>query len=146
MFNEIKEILIDCPVCEMETKITAREIKLAIQHKKYTGGLILVSCNECCRALVLPEEIPGDGAALDEWFVEAAEDPDDICPCLPMLDLGQEKIPSGSYDDLGVTYYRPGGGGLVMRKRPYMYTYGIDPACHLKKNPSMAGQAFKVGR
>jgi len=143
---ESKDIVIDCPACERETKITTREIKLAVQHKKDTGGLILVSCTECCRALVLPDDIPGDGAALDEWFVDAVEDPEDYCACLRMLDSDQEKIPSGSFDDLGVTKYRPGGGGPAMRKRPYMYAYGIDPACHLKKNPSMGGQVFKVGK
>lgn len=146
MPDKIKDIMIDCPACEKETKITARDIKLAIQHKKETGGLILVSCNECCRALVMPEEIPGSGAALDEWFVEASENPDDYCACIPMLDPGQEKTPAGNYADLGVTYYRPGGGGLVMRKRPYMYSYGINPECHLKKNPSMGGKPYKTGR
>jgi hypothetical protein len=146
MPDEIKDIMIDCPVCEKETKITVREMKLAIQHRKETGGLVLVSCTECCRALVLPDDIPRDGVALEEWFVEAAEDPDNCCACIPMLDPDQEKIPAGAFDDLGVIKYRPGGGGPVMRKRPYMYAYGIDPACHLKKNPSMGANPFKVGK
>jgi hypothetical protein len=145
MSGEIKDIMIDCPACEKETKITVRDIKLAIQHRKETGDLILVSCKECCRALVLPDDIPGDGAALEEWFVEATENPDDYCACIPMLDSDQEKIPAGGFDDLGVTKYRPGGGGPAMRKRPYMYAYGIDPACHMAKNPSMGGKPMKVG-
>jgi len=144
MTDELKGITIDCVVCEKETTITARDIKLAIQHKKDTGGLILVSCNECCRVLVMPEGIPQDGAELEEWIVQAAEDPDDYCRCVPMLDSTQERIPAGSYADLGVTFYRPGGGGQPLKKRPYMYNYGIDPAKHIAKNPSMGGVPFRV--
>jgi len=143
--TNIRTIQIDCPACEKEITIQEHDIKLALQHKKDTGGLILVSCPECCRALVMPAAIPEDGAELEEWFVRAAEDPDEICPCIPMLDPEQEKIPNGSYSDLGVTFYRPGSGGQPLKKRPYMYNYGIDPACHMKKNPSMGGQPFKIG-
>lgn len=144
MTDEIKGITIDCPACERETTITAREIKLAIQHEKDTGGLILVSCNECCRVLVMPEGMPQDGAELEEWIVQAAEDPDDYCRCVPMLDPTQEQIPAGSYADLGVIFYRPGGGGIALKKRPYMRTYGINPQCHIAKNPGMGGVPFRV--
>lgn len=145
MAEELKGIDIDCPVCEKEVTITSREIKLAIQHKKDTGGLALVSCPECCRALVLPEGIPQSGAELEEWIISEIEDPEDCCGCVPMLDPTQEQIPTGSYADLGVTFYRPGGGGVAMKKRPYMYAYGIDPACHIAKNPGMGGKPFKAG-
>jgi hypothetical protein len=142
MANDIK---IDCPVCENPITIKARDIKLAVQHKKDTGGKILISCPECCRALVLPDGTPTDGAELEEWIVKESEKPDDCCGCVPMLDSTQEQIPNGSYTDLGVTFYRPGSGGKPMKKRSYMMTYGINPECHMAKNPGMGGKAFKTG-
>ena len=135
-------IEIMCPVCEKDISLTEREIKLAVRAKTETGGMVLVSCPECCRALRIASEIPDDIA---EWIAEAAEDPDTCCPCVPMLDPVQEQIPNGSYADLGVTFYRPGGGGKPMKKRPYMATYGINPECHTSKNPSMGGKPFKIG-
>lgn len=136
------DIKIDCPVCENPIAIKARDIKLAVQHKKDTGGMVLVSCPECCRVLRIASEIPDD---ITEWIVEAAENPEDCCPCVPMLDSTQERIPSGSYADLGVTFYRPGGGGKPMKKRAYMATYGINPECHTEKNPGLGGKPFAIG-
>jgi hypothetical protein len=138
------DIKTDCPVCENPITIKARDIKLAVQHKKDTGGKILVSCPSCCRALALAGDVP-DGSTIEEWVTAMAENPDDWCGCVPMLDSTQEKIPSGSYADLGVTFYRPGSGGQPMKKRPYMFAYGIDPQCHMAKNPGMGGKPFKIG-
>ncbi len=138
------EINTDCPVCEKEISISARDIKLAISHRKETNGKILVSCPECCRALVLESEQIGEDQTIDEWIGTIAENPD-WCGCVPMLDSTQERIPNGSYADLGVTFYRPGGGGKPMKKRQYMATYGINPECHMKKNPGVGGKPFQIG-
>ena len=64
----MKDIKTDCPVCEAEITITGREIKLASQHRKETGGKVLVSCPECCRALALPDPIPEGEADLEAWI------------------------------------------------------------------------------
>jgi len=135
-------IEIICPICEKDISLTEREIKLAVRAKKDTGGMILVSCPECCRVLRIASEVPDD---ITEWIAEAAEDPDQCCPCVPMLDSTQEQIPNGSYADLGVTFYRPGNGGKPMKKRAYMTTYGINPECHMAKNPGLGGKPFKIG-
>ncbi len=38
----MKDISTICPVCEADIVITARELKLASQHRKETGGKVLV--------------------------------------------------------------------------------------------------------
>ena len=141
MANDIET---DCPVCEKEISIRARDIKLAVQHRKDTGGKILVSCPDCCRALALEGDVP-ENMTVDEWVSQMVENPDDWCGCVPMLDATQEEIPNGSYADLGVTFYRPGSGGKALKKRPYMFAYGIDPACHMAHNPSMGGKPVNLG-
>ncbi len=142
---EERNIKIDCPVCEEEVEISARDIRLAIQHKNKTGGKALVSCPECCRVLVLPEGVPESGDALEEWVTKEAENPEDCCGCVPVLDENVVKTPTGGYKDLNVWYYRPGGGGNALRKREYMLEYGINPECYMNKNPSMGGKPTKVG-
>lgn len=139
------DIETDCPVCEEEITIKARDIKLAVQHRKETGDNILVSCPACCRALRLEGDVPGN-MTVDQWIAKMAEDPEDWCGCVPMLDATQEQIPAGKFADLGVTFYRPGSGGPALKKRPYMYNYGIDPSCHLSKNPSMGETPVDLGR
>jgi hypothetical protein len=133
-----------CPICEKDITIKARDIKLAVQHIKETNNKLLVGCPECCRVLLIPEKLP-EGGYLDEWIATIAEN-DDWCGCVPLLDPTQAKIPNGSYSDLGVTMYRPGSGGAPMRKRAYMLLYGIDPECHLAKNPSMGGKPKDLGK
>jgi hypothetical protein len=139
------DIMIDCPVCEESVQIATREIKLAIQHKKDTDGKILITCPACCRALEVPPEIPQNGAELTEWLGEMAENPDDWCGCVPMLDMNQERRPAGGYADLNIWYYQPGGGGKPLPKRKYMLTYGINPQCYMAKNPDMGGKPTKLG-
>jgi hypothetical protein len=143
--DELKDITIDCPVCEESVTIKARDIRLAIQHKKETDGKILIWCPECCRVLELPEATPQDGVALDEWLGNMAENPDDWCGCVPVLDDTVVRIPNGGYADLNVWYWRPGGGGKALRKRRYMLEYGIQPECHNKKNPAMGGKPVVTG-
>jgi hypothetical protein len=138
------EITTDCPVCEKTITITSRDIKLAVQHKADTGGEVLVTCSECCRALRMPPDMP-QGGDLDEWISKVSTD-EDWNGCIPMLDPTQEAIPAGSYSDLGVTFYRPGSGGTPMKKRPYMFTYGINPECHMGKNPNMGGKPVELGK
>jgi hypothetical protein len=137
----MSEILTICPVCEKDIKITERDILLAVQHKVDTGGNILVSCPECCRALVVPDV---DEANVTEWVISIAER-DDWNGCVPMLDDTQIRIPSGSRGDMGVLEYVPGSGGPAMRKRPYMWKYGVNPECHMKKNPDMGEEPFVIG-
>ena len=145
--TEEKDITIDCPVCEDTVNITARNIRLAIQHKKQTDGKILISCPSCCRALELPgNEIPQNGAELTQWLGKVADNPDDWCGCVPVLDENIVSTPNGGYADLNIWYYRPGNGGKPMTKRKYMLTYGIDPKCYQAKNPDMGAEPFDTGR
>lgn len=137
--NRMTEIKTICPVCEKDITIADRDITLAVSHKEDTGGNVLVTCSECCRALVVPVE--GDPA---EWIAEASQD-DDWNGCVPMLDDTEIKKPSGSRGDLGVLEYIPGDGGPAMRKRPYMWKYGINPECHMAKNPSMGKKPKVLG-
>jgi hypothetical protein len=146
LMTDGKGITIDCPVCEEETTITEKEIRMAIQHRGSTGGKILVFCDQCCRALVLPEDVPTDGAALEQWITAEEENPDDCCECVPMLDRNQEITPNGGYADLNLWYYRPGNGKTPLPERRYRYTYGISPKCYQAKNPSMGGTPTRVGK
>jgi hypothetical protein len=141
-----KGITIDCPVCENETTITAKEIRMAVQHRGKTGGKILVFCDQCCRALVLPEGVPTDGAALEQWIVSEEEDPQDCCGCVPMIDGDLEMFkPNGGYADLGLWFYKPGNGGKPLPEREYRYAYGISPKCHNAKNPGLGGKPKVLG-
>lgn len=144
MSTKITKISTICPVCEKDIEIKTREIKLSMRHKKETGGKVLVSCPECCRALKLDDTVPTEESLIDSWVGEVSKD-EDWCGCLPMLDPTQEKTPAGSYSDLGVTVYRPGGGGKALGKYPYMAKYGINPQCYMAKNPSMGKKPFKIG-
>ena len=128
-----------CPVCEKDITITERDIKLAVQHKADTGGNVLVTCPECCRALVVPVE--GDPV---EWVISIAER-DDWNGCVAMLDDTEIQKPSGSRGDLGVLEYIPGNGAKALRKRPYMFVYGVNPECHTAHNPSMGKKPFVLG-
>jgi hypothetical protein len=128
-----------CTVCEKDISITEREIKLAIQHKGETGGKILVSCPECCRVLVMPDDTP-EGADLSQWITYVQD-----VVCVPILDDDYIRIPAGKVVLLGKTSYKPGGGDQALGKRAYMYRYGINPECAVAKNPSVGGKPFKIG-
>jgi hypothetical protein len=98
------EIVTTCPVCEEDITITDRDIKLSIQHKGDTGGKILVSCQNCCRVLVMPEDMP-QGADLDQWITDVGD-----VVCVPILNDDYIRIPAGKTVLLGKTTYMPGGG------------------------------------
>ena len=134
------EITTVCFVCEEDITITERDIKLAIQHKKDTGGKVLVSCPNCCRVLVMPEDMPEEGADLAQWITNV----DDVM-CVPMLEEDYIRIPAGKTTILGKTTYMPGGGSGGLMKRPYMFKYGINPECALAKNASQGGKPIVIG-
>ncbi|MFA7164602.1 MAG: hypothetical protein WC124_01980 [Desulfoplanes sp.] len=138
-------ITIECPACERDTVITDKMIKSGIRHSKDLGR-IFVWCDQCCRVLVMPDGIPTEGMALDQWITSEAENPDDCCGCVPLLDETPGITPTGSTGDLGVMKYIPGNGGKAIGKWDYMAAYGINPECHMAKNPSMGGKPFKTGR
>jgi hypothetical protein len=146
MADETKGVKIDCPACEEETVITEKEIRMAIQHKGVTGGLVLVYCTKCCRALRMADGIPQDGMALEQWIAKEVDNPDDCCECIPMLDPTQESTPVGGYADLNLWVYRPGNGKTPLAERPYRYTYGISARCYQAKNPSMGGTPVQLGK
>ena len=133
------EIVTTCPVCEEDITITDRDIKLSIQHKGDTGGKILVSCQNCCRVLVMPEDMP-QGADLDQWITDVGD-----VVCVPILNDDYIRIPAGKTVLLGKTTYMPGGGSGALMKRPYMFRYGINPECALAKNVSEGGKPFVIG-
>ena len=139
--NQVTEINTICPVCEKDITITEHDIQLAVQHKQDTGGNVLVTCPECCRALVVPNVNETD---ITEWVISIAQR-DDWNGCVPMLDDTEIRKPSGSRGDLGVLEYIPGNGGPALRRHAYMFTYGIDPACHMAKNPGTGGKPFVIG-
>lgn len=135
----VKEIETICPVCEEDITIAEREIKLAIQHKGESGGKILVSCPECCRVLVMPEDMP-EGAELEQWITDV----EDVV-CVPILNDDYIRIPTGQTILLGKKTYMSGGGDAPLMKRAYMARYGINPECAIAKNPSMGSKPFKIG-
>jgi hypothetical protein len=118
-------LAIDCPICERAIEILEREMKLAVQHKRSTGDKPLVSCPKCCRVMELTGPLPEN---VQEWLVNL----DDII-CVPFLDDTYVKLPAGYQLIQGLKMYRPGGGGKLLRRRDYMYQYGMDPECRLKK-------------
>jgi len=124
----MKDVSTICPVCETDIVIAAREIKLASQHRKETGGRVLVSCLNCCRVLALPGPIPEGEAELEEWATSVED-----CCCVPLLNDEDVRMPNGCIDNLGKKVYRPGGGGQALTKRAYMARYGIDPDAAWKK-------------
>ena len=130
-----------CPVCEQDIEIKAQDLKLAIRHKAETGNKVLVHCPECCRSLKMPDDMPKDDLALNEWIGNVG---DDFGECVPMLDDTQAKTPNGYIGDLGVKLYRPGSGGKPLAKYPYMFRYGINPECYLAKNNSQGRKPFVI--
>lgn len=114
-----------CPVCEEDIVIEERDIKRAEMHKGEAGGLILVGCPNCCRALVISEEV------FRQFEAEPNED-DTWLPCLELEGV-VAKMPTGYESHMGVKEYKPGGGGDSKPRFAYMIAYGIDPACALKK-------------
>lgn len=136
----MSKIELICPVCENDISISTREIKLAISHKKETGGNVLVSCPECCRVLVMPLGVPEDTEAVEQWITDV-----DNVTCVPLLNGDYVRIPSGSITLLGRTTYKPGGGDTALPKRQYMFRYGINPECAVSKNPSLGGKPFVTG-
>jgi hypothetical protein len=128
-----------CPVCENDISISAREMKLALSHKKETGGKPIVSCPECCRCLLLPE-MPENGADLEQWITDVSD-----AVCIPMLDDEYIREPTGYSSHLGVRVYTSGAGETGLPKRTYMFKYGINPECAIAKNPNMGGKPFKIG-
>jgi hypothetical protein len=129
-----------CPVCEEDITISSREIALAIQHKKSTGGRTLVSCPECSRALVLPEGIPATEDYIEVWIGNI----DDVL-CVPMRNDEDIRLPNGFVDNVGKKAWRPGGGGPALAKRPYMFKYGIDPERAWAKMKREKLEPFKIG-
>lgn len=134
------KIQLICPVCEEDIEIADREIKIAIQHKKDTGGNVLVSCPECCRVLVMPKDMPVGNAELDQWVTDVQD-----VVCVPILNDDYIRIPTGQSDLLGKKTYMSGGGDTALMKRSYMFRYGVNPECALRKNMSLGSKPFKVG-
>jgi hypothetical protein len=132
-----------CPVCDKDIEIGERDIKIAVQHKAETQGMNLVSCPECCRVLVLPNDLPVDGDQLRQWISEN-EDSDDWLGDLCNLKGIVASKPTGFIEELGVREYRPGSGSKPLPKRKYMLAYGINPACAQdKRGPEKT--PFKTG-
>ena len=123
--EKMSVLSIDCPVCERAIEISEREMRLAAQHKRSTGNKLLVSCPKCCRVLEMTGIQPEN---VQEWIVNL----DDII-CVPFLDDTYVKLPAGYQLIMGLKMYRPGGGGKLLRKREYMFQYGMDPECRLKR-------------
>jgi hypothetical protein len=115
-----------CPVCERDIEIPERDLQLAFKHKAESGDRAMASCPKCCRAL----EINGGGLPgnIDSWL----PDIDDMF-CFPFLEDTVARNPAGYEVEGGIIYYRPGGGGSLLPKREYMFKYGIDPECSLKR-------------
>lgn len=139
----MKDVNITCPVCEEDVTITAREIRLAMQHRNETGGKALVSCSNCCRVMVLPDNIPEGDVELEEWIVKQAES-NDWLACLRLLEPELEKEPLGCNDYNGKKLYIAGLGGQGLTKRAYMFAFGIDPERMLAKK-GLSGKPFKIG-
>lgn len=137
----MNDILTICPVCEMDITITARELKIASQHRGETGNKVLVSCPNCCRSLALPDPIPEGEAELEEWATDVSG-----CCCIPLLNEEDVRMPNGIIDNQGKKAWRPGCGGQALMKRPYMFRYGINPeAMWLKMQGGEAKKPFKIG-
>jgi hypothetical protein len=134
------EISTICPVCEADIVISARELKIASQHRAETGGRVLVSCPECCRVLALPDPIPEGEAELEAWSTSVED-----CCCVPLLNDEDVRIPNGVMDNLGKKAYRPGGGGPALMKRAYMARYGINPEAMWAKMGGGEKKPFKIG-
>jgi hypothetical protein len=137
----MKDITTDCPICEEEITITGREIKLASQHRKETGGKVLVSCPKCCRVVALPDPIPDGEAELEEWATDIKD-----CCCVPILNEEDVRLPNGIIDNQGKKAWRPGGGGPALMKRLYMFRYGINPeTMWAKMQGGEVQKPFKIG-
>lgn len=120
-----------CPACDEEIEITDSDIRKAKRKAASVGGLLLKGCPNCCRVMVL------DGEALTRLEAAADRETDATgdeswLPCLELTGV-VAKMPAGGEEHMGIWMYRPGGGGDAMERWPYMATYGIDPACALKK-------------
>lgn len=134
------EIETICPICEEDITISSRELKISSQHRKETGGKVLVSCPNCCRVLALPDPIPEEEAELEAWSTSVED-----CCCVPLLNDEDVRIPNGVMDNLGKKAYRPGGGGPALMKRAYMARYGINPETMWARMQGGEKKAFKIG-
>jgi len=115
----------ECPACDEEIEVTDSDIRKAKRKAASVGGLLLKGCPNCCRGMVM------DGEALARLETVAAED-DTWLPCLELEGVVAE-MPAGGEEHMGIWEYKPGGGSDSLERWPYMATYGIDPACALKK-------------
>lgn len=136
----MKEITTICPICEEDIIISPRELKIASQHRKETGGKVLVSCPECCRVLALPDPIPEGEAELEAWSTSVED-----CCCVPLLNDEDVRLPNGPIDNQGKKIWRPGSGGPALMKRAYMYRYGINPETMWAKMGGGERKPFKIG-
>jgi len=132
MAKTLREIYTVCPYCEEDIVIGEREIKLAVRHGSKTGRA-LVACENCCRTLQLPENVPEGEADLAEWFVDLHRESDDWLDCIGLLNQEVEKEPLGFEMISQVVYYKSGGGAKGLRRREYMEAFGFDPYCFLHK-------------
>jgi len=101
-------------------EISNRDIKLAVSHMM--GGKALVHCPDCCRVLVLPDDVPEGAADLEEWVI-VQEQSDDWCPCISLLNDEEAKLPGGVIENVGKKLYRPGEGSGLYSKREYMLRF-----------------------
>jgi hypothetical protein len=116
------DLLTICPYEEIDITISERNIELAKMHRGTSGKKLLVACPECCRTLeITPNNI-------DEWSPDLRN-----VSCVPLLQSEEVRIPNGYMKVGGLILYRPGGGDQLLRKREYMYLYGMDPQCYLDK-------------
>ena len=114
-----------CPVCDQDIEITDDAIRHSIVHLPETNNVLLVSCPNCCRALV-PN---ATGDRLQELSVVLPGQAENWLACVPLLEPQLIQEPNGCNDYQGEKVYRPGDGNDQLRRYPYMFKYGIDPAC-----------------
>lgn len=139
------DIEIECPACYKDTIITEKMLKSGIKHSKGIGAILVWCADHCCRAIRVPDGIPTEGTDFSKWVEDESKNPEDMMRCVPMIDGTQARTPTGSTGDLGVMKYQPGGGGKALDKWSYMATYGINPECHVAKNPGLGDKPFVIG-
>jgi len=138
------DIIIECPACYRDTVITERMLRSGIKHSKDIGAILVWCADHCCRVIRVPVAVPTEDSEFSKWIQNESENPADMMKCVPMIDATQARTPTGSTGDLGVLRYQPGGGGPALDKWAYMVAYGINPECHLAKNPGMGGKPFDI--
>lgn len=146
MPDELDGVEVYCPVCDEKTILTEDDFRASLRHKKDTGGVLLNYCKKWGHVFELPE-MPTKGSELKAWIVKAQEDPDNCCPCIPLLDGRQGDDPAGSTLINGVMHYTVGDISTPpLNKWAYMAAHAINPEIALANNPDMGGEPVVLGK